>query len=450
MVTTRRPRTDPKAHVLGVWANGMRVGTWSAHDGTHELQYDDSWTKSPAGRRLSRSLPFTPDNVPHRGEVVRNYFDNLLPDSDALRRRIAERFGASNTTFDLLAAIGRDCVGAVQLLPPDATPAGFDQIESRPLNDAAVEHAINAAIYGTRADMNEEEADFRISIAGAQEKTALLHYEGKWRLPLGTTPTTHIIKLPIGLIWAIRADMTTSVENEWLCGKIMSELGFEMAASDIATFGERTVLVVERFDRQLQAPPGKPEWIARLPQEDFCQALGVPVDRKYENEGGPGIRDILRILQTSTRAEHDTLTFALSQLAFWLLAATDGHAKNFSIFHERGGGYHMTPLYDVISMWPIIGEAPNQISMRRAKLSMALRGKSKHYVLNDIHVRHWQALAAQTGAPDAFDRMVALVMMAPDALDRVEAMLPAHFPKAVFTAIRRGVQAQATRFVQEL
>ena len=110
----------------------------------------------------------------------------------------------------------------------------------------------------------------------------------------------------------------------------------------------------------------------------------------------------------------------------------------------------MTPLYDVISMWPIIGEAPNQISMRRAKLSMALRGKSKHYALNDIHVCHWQTLAAQTGVADAFDRMVALVMMAPDAIDRVEAMLPAHFPKAVFTAIRRGVQAQATRFVQEL
>jgi serine/threonine-protein kinase HipA len=450
MVTFRRPRTAPRSGMLAVWANGERVGTWSAARGLHEFQYDDSWTTSPAGRQLSLSLPFTPGNVPHRGEVVRNFFDNLLPDSDAIRRRVAQKYGASTDTFDLLAAIGRDCVGAVQLLPVDEAPQGLDRIESDVLDEFGVERVIDAAVSGARVLGHDDGEDFRISIAGAQEKTALLRHEGKWRLPLHSTPTTHIIKLPLGLIGGMRADMTTSVENEWLCGRFMSELGFDVAPSEIATFGARKVLVVERFDRALQQPSGRPEWIARLPQEDFCQALGVPVAQKYESEGGPGIRDILRVLQTSRDAGHDKLTFALIQLAFWLLAATDGHAKNFSLFHERGGTYRMTPLYDVLSVWPIMGDGPNQVSPRRAKLSMALRGKNVHYHLREIHVRHWQALAAQTGVPDAFDRMVALVLMAPDAIERVEAQLPKPFPANVFASIRRGVLAQAERFVDEL
>jgi serine/threonine-protein kinase HipA len=328
------------------------------------------------------------------------------------------------------------------LLPPDMTPDGFNRIDCAPLDEQGVEQAIDSAMSGLRVVGQQEADGFRISIAGAQEKTALLRHADKWCHPTGATPTTHIIKLPLGLIGGMRADMTTSVENEWLCGKLLSELGFDVAPSQIATFGHRKVLVVDRFDRALQIPPGKPQWLARLPQEDFCQALGVPVLKKYESDGGPGIRDIMRILHTSSHAEQDKLTFTLAQLAFWLLAATDGHAKNFSIFHERGGTYRMTPLYDVLSIWPV--------NPRRAKLSMALRSKNTHYHLNEIHVRHWQALAAQTGVPDAFDRMVALVLLVPDAIARAQALLPDRFPKSVFTAIRRGMIAQAERFVAEL
>ena len=162
------------------------------------------------------------------------------------------------------------------------------------------------------------------------------------------------------------------------------------------------------------------------------------------------MRACLGVLSAGNNAQGDQLTFALAQLAFWLLAATDGHAKNFSIFHERGGTYRMTPLYDVLSIWPIIGDGANQVTFRRAKMAMALRSKNTHYNLQEIPVRHWQALAAQTGVPDAFDRMVALVMMAPGAVDAVESLLPDKFPKAIFHAIRRGVVAQANRYVAEL
>jgi serine/threonine-protein kinase HipA len=156
------------------------------------------------------------------------------------------------------------------------------------------------------------------------------------------------------------------------------------------------------------------------------------------------------LLGGGSQAQADSLQFARIQLAFWLMAATDGQAKNFSIFLERGGGFRMTPLYDVLSAWPIIGNGPNQISPRRAKLAMALRGKNTHYHLHEIRTRHWEALARQSGVPGAFDQMVALVLQVPDALDRVAAQLPAGFPEPVYAAIRRGMLAQAGKFVDEL
>ncbi len=448
MATFRRPRTDPQDRMLAVWSNGERVGTWRTDGAEHQFEYQDTWRNSDAGRWLSLSMPFTPDNTPLRGDVVRHWFDNLLPDSDAIRRRLADKFsGGSVTTFDLLAALGRDCVGAVQLLPIDQPPLGFDHIDAQPLTDAGVEQLINNAVTGGRVLGQEQPDDFRISIAGAQEKTALLLQGGQWLKPLGATPTTHILKLPLGLVGNIRANMHDSVENEWLCARLLALFGLPVAPCDIATFGQRKVLVVERFDRVLQQPPGKAPWLARLPQEDFCQALGVAGPRKYESDGGPGVRDILRILGNSTQAPQDKLTFACALLAFWLMAATDGHAKNFSIHLERGGGYRMTPLYDVLSAWPIIGTGPSQISPRRARLAMALRGKNAHYHLHEIQTRHWQALALQCGVPGAFDRMVALVLLVPQALDEARALLPAGFPMRVFDAIARGMQAQADRFI---
>ena len=451
MVTFRRPRSNPQDSLLGVWTNGELVGTWSIAEGEHRFQYDADWTSSASGRQLSLSLPFTPSNMAHRGEAVRNFFDNLLPDSDVIRRRLRDKFSTGSTqTFDLLAAVGRDCVGAVQLLPQGMAPDGFDHIDAVPLDEAGVEHAIHTAVTGGRTLGQLEPDDFRVSIAGAQEKTALLWHKGQWMRPVGATPTTHIFKLPLGLVGNRRADMRSSVENEWLCAQILRELGLPVAQCDIATFGERKVLIVKRFDRALQSPPGRAPWLARLPQEDFCQALGIPGERKYESDGGPGIRAILRQLDTSSRADADKLVFIQAQLAFWLMAATDGHAKNFSIFLERGGGFHMTPLYDVLSIWPIIGNGANQVSLRRAKLAMAQRSKNAHYHLHEISTRHREGLARQSGVPGAFEQMAELVSRVPGALARVALRLPAGFPPQVFEPIRAGMLAQAEKFMAEL
>jgi serine/threonine-protein kinase HipA len=408
--------------------------------GTHAFQYEPQWIQSEAARVLSLSLPFTPGNVPHKGATVANFFDNLLPDNEAIRSRIRSKFSApSADPFDLLTAIGRDCVGAVQLLPEGNTPTRVDRIDAIPLSEADVEHAITASLSGSRVVGQELEEDFRISLAGAQEKTALLFHRGRWSRPRGSTPTTHILKLPLGFVGNLQADMSDSVENEWLCSQIMRAFGIATASCEIAQFGARKVLVVERFDRARQ--PGG--WIARLPQEDFCQALGLPAAQRYESDGGPGMRDILRVLDASANAAADKETFVRAQIVFWMLAATDGHAKNFSIFHERGGTYRLTPLYDILSTWPIVGRGRNKLDYRKLALAMAVRSKNAHWKLSDIRPRHWDAVAKQAGLSDADRILHELAQQAPRVVTQVASHIPPGFPAQVSDTILRGLEKNA-------
>lgn len=440
------------ARELWVWMNGERVGAWQrTRTGGHRFVYEPSWLASPRVRPLSLSLPITPDRTV-AGPVVAHYFDNLLPDDERIRRRVGARFKLGSTdVFELLQAIGRDCVGAVQLLPPDQPPTGFDQVRGEPMNDEAVARHLRGVAaepgLGTDVDAATDDESLRISIAGAQEKTALLRVDGSWWRPLGATPTTHILKLPLGLVGGRRLDLSASVYNEWLCAQLLRELGLPVATTDIARFGDQTALVVERFDRQWRDAPTS--WIARIPQEDFCQVLGLPSQDKYEAQGGPGMAQCLQVLRGSATAEADIRHFLCAQLAFWLLAATDGHAKNFSLFLLPGGQHRMTPLYDVISAWPIIGTGPNQVAWQEAKLAMAVRSKNTHYQLARIQTRHWESLAQRSGADGTWQAMQALVARVPSAIAAVQAQItngqPAGFPprmtEAIFHGLKRQVQA---------
>jgi serine/threonine-protein kinase HipA len=437
---------------LWLWMNGERVGTWQrTRTGGHRFVYEESWLASAWVRPLSLSLPITPDRTV-AGPVVANFFDNLLPDDERIRRRASARFRVGSTeVFDLLQAIGRDCVGAVQLLPPEQPPTGFDRVEYEPMDDEAVARHLRgvAAEPGLGADQDPD--DLRISIAGAQEKTALLRVDGQWCRPLGATPTTHILKLPLGLVGGSRLDLTHSVYNEWLCAQLLRELDLPVATTDIATFGNETVLAVERFDRQwVEGTDTSPRWIARIPQEDFCQLLGRASHEKYEAQGGPGMAHCLQVLRGSRTATADIRHFLCAQLAFWLLAATDGHAKNFSIFLLPGGGYRMTPLYDVISVWPVIGQGPNQVAWQEAKLAMAVRLKNVHYQLDRIQTRHWHGLAQRSGAEGVWDAMQALVARVDPAIAAVQGLLPAGFPERTAGAIFDGLRRQQGRWQAEL
>ena len=434
-----------KLQDLVVWMNGLRVGVWmQPNRGAPSFQYDSNWIVSEAGRAVSLSLPFSPGNTPHRGDLVTWFFENLLPDSAGIRARLQSRFATDSAgAFDLLAAIGRDCVGAVQLMPMGEVPSRLDRIEADLLDESGVERVIGAALSSGRGLGQSEEDDFRISIAGAQEKTALLFRDGKWWRPKGSTPTTHILKLPLGLVGNLQADMHNSVENEWLCSRIMQAFGLETAECEILNFGERKVLAVRRFDRLIQTNS-----IVRLPQEDFCQALGRPAALKYESDGGPGIAEILRVLDTSSRAESDKRAFVKAQIVFWLLAATDGHAKNFSLFHERGGTYRLTPFYDVLSAWPIIGNGPRLLPVQQAKLAMAVRGRNAHWKITDIRPRHWDAVACLAGLGDARALVDEVRAQAPAVIAQVSAQLPMGFPNEVSGKIFSGMGSQVGQLAE--
>lgn len=431
---------------LAVWMNGELAGTWSmGRTGRHQLEYAPSWRASARSRPLSLSLPYTADNRLH-GAVVRNYFDNLLPDSDDIRKRISSRFHIQGTdTFALLQAVGRDCVGAVQLLPPGASPDGFDQLRYEALTAEQIEKHLGAMGSQAGAGAQDDDEGFRLSIAGAQEKTALLQVNGQWCRPLGATPTTHILKLPIGITPGRNLDLRLSVENEWLCNQIVRELGLPAAECQMQDFGARRVLVVKRFDRSWH-PQG---WIVRLPQEDFCQAKGVSSEQKYEQRGGPGIEVCLEVLKSGEAFHDDGRIFLCAQLLFWFLAAIDGHAKNFSLFVLPGGRYRMTPLYDVLSAWPLMGTGPYCLQYKKTKLAMAVRSKTAHDKLSEIRYRHWKLLAKRSAVNGAWDAMLGMVHRLDAALTAVERRLPTDFPVALAQTVFQGTRQHLEQFRRE-
>lgn len=429
--------------------NGSFVGTWAITAQGDTLHYDPQWVAFPSGRPLSLSLPFKPGNLPHRGEIVRHYFDNLLPDSKVIRERLARRYQAVDTdAFALLAEAGRDCVGALQILPAGVVPSASLAIEARPLREHDVAELLHQIMEPTPLGLTDD-GELRLSLAGAQEKTALLHYQGQWCLPHGSTPTTHILKLPMGMVGGLRLDLRHSVENEWLCSRILAAYGMPVAACEILRFAEQQVLSVERFDRRWSHDPvsGKPV-LLRLPQEDMCQASGISPWLKYEADGGPGMKEIMMLLAGAIDPVAARRHFFKAQVLFWMLWATDGHAKNFSLFLRPGGRYEPTPLYDVLSVFPLIGEGPGKLSPHRAAMAMAVRSRNVHRKMKDILPRHWAALGKHFGivADNGDGPLVLLNELAQrteEVIVTVQAELPDGFPSKVASAILKGLRNSA-------
>jgi serine/threonine-protein kinase HipA len=208
-------------------------------------------------------------------------------------------------------------------------------------------------------------------------------------------------------------------------------------------FGEQKTLIVERFDRRLAADG---TWILRLPQEDFCQATGTSRDDKYEADGGPGIRRIMDLLLGSARAEDDRLDFFRTQVLFWMLCAIDGHAKNFSLFLEAHGRFRLTPRYDVISAFPVLGRKRNQLSPLKVKMAMAVEGENRHYLWHSIQKRHWEETARRSGIDAYWPKLLdELIEKTPAALAAVAAELPKDFPASVADPILDGLKKSAAK-----
>jgi serine/threonine-protein kinase HipA len=422
---------------LGIWMNGEYVGLWRAGSrGGHELHYDRTWLDSARARPISLSMPLRPAE-PYRGEVVRNFFENLLPDNASIRRRIAQRFGTTTDAIDLLREVGRDCVGAIQLLPEGATPEDVHRIDATAVSGRQIEDHLARVPAADRFPGDEEE-DFRISIAGNQEKTAFLKHKGRWCRPHGSTPSSHIFKLPLGVTQR-GLDLATSVENEWLSMRLLDAFSVKTAKVEMLTFGSQKVLCVERFDR-IHSRDG---WWIRLPQEDFAQAAGVHPESKYEETGGPGMRWILDQLVGSAAPEEDRRDFFRTQVLFWMLAAIDGHAKNFSVFIHERGEFRLTPRYDVLSAYPVMGRKAGKLQVQKAKMAMAVWRKNRHYKWAEIRREHFEKTAADCKVPDAARIIDELAGSTPRAIAQVEKTLPRGFPGDVAEAVLTGLRKAA-------
>lgn len=433
----RRPSHPP----LRVLLNNRLVGHLRKDaSGAITFRYDQSWLDWEHALPISLSMPLREDSF--RGATVAAVFDNLLPDSDAIRRRVAEKVGAAGTdAYSLLAAIGHDCVGALQFIADDSdsdnNKAGV-HLTGEAVDDETIEKLLKGLIQAPLGLSRDD--DFRISVAGAQEKTALLRNNNKWFKPHGTTPTTHLLKPRIGEL-PNGIDLSDSVENEFYCLKLAAALGLPVNTATITTFGDTKALVIERFDRQW-TQDGR---LLRVPQEDCCQALSIPPTRKYQSDGGPDIKTLLNLLKGSDDPAADRATLFKAQIAFWLIGATDGHAKNFSIFISPGGRYRLTPLYDILTAQPSLDAG--QIQRKQMKLAMSI-GDSRHYRIDDIVGRHFVQTGEAADLPKSLIRncFETIVDGAAAALSRVESELPANFPQA----IHRSVEAAVTKRIETL
>lgn len=419
---------------LNIFMNGHLVGELEKTPSAGlRFTYDDSWLTSPLARPLSLSLPLI--NAPYEGDIVANYFDNLLPDNVEIRARIQSKFQiATSQPFDLLGVIGRECVGAIQILVENKVDFK-KQILCEPIND----HEIASILSGYKnfpLGMKDNSSEFRISIAGAQEKSAFLFHNNQWNRPVGTTPTTHIFKLPIGYISHRQLDLRDSCENEWLCSKIAEAFGIPVAECEILNFDQVKTLCVSRFDRKLSDDH---TWIMRLPQEDICQALGVSPHLKYQADGGPGIKEIMNLLLGSSNPTIDRDMFMRSIVLFWLLAAIDGHAKNFSIFILPEGKYRLTPLYDIMSAYPLM----SSLQPQKIKMAMAFKGKNVHYHWYNLQRRHFLDTAKFVNySPERAAMILDDMLTKVDAvIEKVTAILPQQFPQNISQSIFEGMLA---------
>jgi|SRR5882762_428675 len=417
---------------LNVLLNGRLVGLLQRQpSGAIDFTYDSTWLTWEHALPVSLSLPLREDRF--IGAPVVAVFENLLPDNEQIRRRLAERVGAEGSdAYSLLAEVGRDCVGALQFLKDGTQPTPVGEVSGRPVSDKEIA-AILLDLKRTPLGVDESD-EFRISLAGAQEKTALLKASDKWQVPHGTTATTHIFKPEIGPL-PNGIDLSQSIENEHLCMRLTAGFGLPTAKTTMLEFDGKRALVVERFDRQW-ARDGR---LLRLPQEDCCQALSVPLARKYESHGGPGIRDILRLLQGSDEPEADQRLFIKAQIVFWLLGATDGHAKNFSLFLLPGARFRLTPLYDVMSTQPYVDAG--QLRHNKMKLAMAV-GDKRHYVIDTIMPRHFVQTASTGGLPASLVRGILeeIVRDADRAVESTVKELPKTFPEAIAASIIDGLR----------
>lgn len=381
---------------LHVHMGGSRVGVLDGSDPRSlSFTYDEQWVEDPMGTPLSVSLPKR--RGAYRHAAISPYLWGLLPDNERVLERWARDYRCSATNiFALLQNVGTDVAGAARYLPPDRDPdeqatAGFERLS---------DEDVAALLREVRSDATAWHSSSRQhwSLAGAQAKIALAHAgDAAWSLPRGSAPTTHILKPAI-------AGLDDHDLNEHLCLATAAQLGMRTATSRICTFGNERALVVERYDRRVDAK-GR---VVRIHQEDLCQALGVHPDRKYQSDGGPGIEDMIDLVRQNTDDLEEVDRLCAAVAYNWLVLGTDAHAKNYSLLLS-GQQVRLAPLYDIASA------APSTLHAPKAKLAQKIGGEYRAGMVQRRHlVRVAEAAKLQ---PDAFvDRITDLAARLPAAM----------------------------------
>lgn len=394
--------------MLAVLLRGELTGhVYKAADRRLVFRYEPAWREQPDAFPLSLSMPL--NKAEHGSRATSAFLWGLLPDDPRVIESWARQYDIARTDVTaLLANVGEDCAGAVQIVPlgrrRDAlgAPTKVDQNTSIEWLSPRAVGRLLAALRTNPAAGRSSSAQGQFSLAGAQPKTALYHADGKWGIPKGRVPSTHILKPPV-------LDLANVAYNEHACLALARELGLTAAHSSVKRFDEEIAIVVERYDRV--SVNGV---VTRVHQEDMCQALAIPPTHKYEPDGGPTLVDVAALLNRHSSDPQQDLAHFIEANAFnWLIAAPDAHAKNYSILHAAGPVHRLAPFYDVISALPYPKQWTNGVS-----LAMKVGGERR---VDAISGTHWRAVAREVGLPPQalVARIAELGERMPAAIDRV-------------------------------
>ena len=352
--------------LLNVYLNSEFVGVLSKdNNGGVCFQYDEG-----AKHQLSLSLPIRKELYPNVD--CKGFFNGLLPESEQVRVYIGKKYGINpKNDFSLLQAIGYDCAGAVAFF--EDKPKNLKEyytIKGKVLSDDELEEYINELPKKPLA----LGSDKRLSLAGAQDKTAVILKNKKVAIPDDNVPSTHILKPAI-------VGLNETIENEYICLKVAERLGINIPNVRMGKANDAEYFLIERYDREIKN--GK---IKRIHQEDFCQASNIPSAYKYQSEGGVDFKRCVEILKKTTRPAVSIKQFVELMIFNYLIGNNDAHGKNFSILHYDNGETMFAPAYDVLctSVYPELS----------SKMAMKIGG---YYESEKIYPRHFERMAKDIG-----------------------------------------------------
>jgi serine/threonine-protein kinase HipA len=354
---------------LEVYLRLYHIGTLSRENGRLAFRYDRQWLEDPRSHPLSLSFPLR--EAPFADSETRTWFGNLLPEGDFLNA-VARRLGRSTgDVFGLLVDLGGECAGAISLLPPGQSPLEADHYQQLPEDEL---YALVSA--SPPLPLLAGERGVRLSLAGAQNKFPIHVDETGIHKATGTLATTHILKPPI----RAAIPLPHTVENEAFCMQLACKLGLVVAKAEVSTVRDQNFYLVERFDRRHSQ--GR---IERLHQEDFCQALGVEANLKYEESGGPSIAAVWHLLRNYSAAPAVDGRQLLRWIGFNFLAGNaDAHGKNIALLYGKDGSVRLAPFYDLLctAIYPELEQ----------RLALRLGGERRP---DRLRRRHWKRLSEE-------------------------------------------------------